>query len=93
MALFVLIAAADGQGRVRLFVFQQDELTVGEIAAELEQTGRVDALLIDPRCGAPGGDGEIERLLDRFGVGGEVSGGEVESAGNLVVAGHPSVGG
>ncbi len=66
---------------------------MGEVAAELEQPGRVDALLIDPRCGALGGDGEIEGFLDRLGVSGEMSGGEVESCGHLVVAGHPSVGG
>ena len=87
------MAAADGKGRVRLLLLQQYVLSLDEIGAELEETGRVDALLVDTWCGALGGDGEIEGFLDRLGVGGEMSGGEVESAGDLVVAGHPTVGG
>ena len=92
MALLVLEAATDGQGGVGLLILEQYVLAVGEIGAELEQACRVDALVVDPGGVALRGDGDVEGFLNRFLVGGEVAGGEVESAGDLIVARHAAVG-
>ena len=92
VALLVLEATADRQGGVGLLVLQQYELSMGEISAELEQPRGIDAFLVDARRGALRGDGDVEGFLDGFLIGRQVSGRQIKSAADLVVAGHAAVG-
>ena len=93
VALFVLEAPAHRQGGIGLLVFQQHELPEMQVEVELEETRGINAALENRRRSAPRRDGGAERLLHRLLAGGEMGGREIERAGDLVIAGDPSVGG
>ena len=66
VACFVLETATHRQRGIGLLVLEQHKLSLKQVCTELEQTGRVDALLEHSRRPAARGDGRIQRLFHRL---------------------------